>query len=1003
MPVYAFILFSFLQNVSAQSLKWPVRKSSGNVSIVDFSTVTPTVGSTIFGFGTGGEKDINIMTDPSGNLLFVTAVDGNNKIQIRDANLNPMQNGNNLIGNHTTYESAICKMTCDVNKYFFFHYAGHNPQDSLLYSVIDMSQNGGLGNVSQKNVFIGSGFTEGMTISLQMRNGCRWLLIPGISNDTLSLYSILISDLGISAPLLLDNIVMQGPISKTLEIELSPDNKKICIATATTNPNDADLIVYDFILEAGKVMNRKLRNISKDKILGIEFSPDASKIYYQTFTSLSPSVLGRIDVNTNVNEIIDSLRNSNLTDIELAGNGKMYACSNDSGFCLSEIADPDNSILTNIQYKKNSVFIDAVPTLSALPNIIDGEPTGTSHLPTNVDFSAYNTADCQGYQFVEKSCIGTWWLWDFGDGSTSNLSAPIHHYSSVGNYDVTLRIQQCADTLTVKYNSFVTVAGIPINVTSNATACNNTPQILQATGAISYSWSPSTGLNTTTGSQVIASSNVPTVYTVTGTNASGCTGSASITVAPFTIHPSIQVSGSLSFCIGNSATLTASGGTNYLWSNGLTSPSILINSGGTYFVKVFENGCQTTDSVFIEAINPIHAEISLTYSSTPICEGGSALLTATGTGITSKQWFKNHTALPGMTGDSLLVTTGGLYSVIAVDASGCRDTVFTRVDATPGLQAAYHFTQALCTKRFHFINTSTGASSYQWLVNKDKISQDEHTDYTFPDNGSYLITLIASNKSCSDTFVNNVTVGKTVKANFKNDSLCSNEKVFKNLSNNGIKNVWEFGDGNSSTENNPIHTYFANGTYSVKLITENAGCRDSVEKVITVAQFASSLFSYNADSCKGLFNFNNTSPLAQTYSWNFGDENFSALANPNHVYWIEGEYNVQLITNAGVSCADSTVIRLSAPELQVNHLYIPNTFTPNGDGINDRFRIFGFSKCNETHLMIYNRWGELLFETNNLSETWDGKFRDQAVPSGLYSYLIKANGEFKQGTVLVLL
>ncbi len=1003
LTVLFFVALFFTQDSSAQALKWPVRKSSGNVSIVDFSPAIPVVGPTISGFGAGGEKDINIMTDPSGNLLFVTAVEGNNKIQIRDGNLNPMPNGNNLLGNRSVYESAICKMTCDVNKYIFFHYTGNYQQDSLLYSVIDMSQNGGLGNVGQKNVFVGSGFTEGMTITKQMKNGCRYLLIPGLSNDTLQLYSIMISDLGISIPLLLDNIVMHGPISTSLEIEVSPDNTKVCVSTSSSNPNDPDLIVYDFILEAGTISNRKFYNVSKDKVWGTEFSPDASKVYYQTFTSAKPSVLGRIDVNTNVNEIIDSLRSSNLSDIELAGNGKIYACSNDSAFYLSEIADPDNPVPANILYTRNSIFIDSIPTHSGLPNIIDGEPTGTSHLPTKVDFSAYNTADCQGYQFVEKSCVGTWWLWDFGDGTTSNLSSPLHHYSSEGNYDVTLRIQQCSDTVTVKYNSFVPVAGIQLSVSSNAIVCNNSPQILQVSGADSYSWSPSTGLNITTGPQVIANPSTPMIYTVTGTNVSGCTGSASITVTPVTIHPSIQVIGALNFCAGNSATLTASGGNNYLWSNGLTSPSILINAEGTYSVKVSANGCEVTDSVVIKAINPINAEISIAYTPTPICEGGSAFLTVKGNGIVSKQWYRNHKVLPGMTGDSLTVTSGGLYSVVGIDATGCRDTVFTIVDATPGLRAAYHFTQELCTKKFHFINTSTGANSYKWFVNQEKISEVGNTDYTFPENGSFLVTLIASNNTCSDTFVNNVTVSKSVRANFKTDSLCSFEKEFKNLSINGIKNFWQFGDGNSSNVSNPIHTYSSTGNYSVKLITENSGCRDSIEKKITIAQFATSAFTYNGDSCTGVFSFNPASSYAQTYSWSFGDQTFSDSLNPQHIYWIEGGYRVQLITNSGVICADSTIIKLSAPELPVNHLYIPNTFTPNDDGINDRFRIFGFSKCSETYLAIYNRWGKMIFETNNLSESWNGKFQGEAVPAGLYSYIINANGEFRQGTILVLL
>jgi gliding motility-associated-like protein len=117
---------------------------------------------------------------------------------------------------------------------------------------------------------------------------------------------------------------------------------------------------------------------------------------------------------------------------------------------------------------------------------------------------------------------------------------------------------------------------------------------------------------------------------------------------------------------------------------------------------------------------------------------------------------------------------------------------------------------------------------------------------------------------------------------------------------------------------------------------------------------------------------------------------------------MEGEYDVQLITNPGLACADSTTLHLSVPEVPVSHLYIPNTFTPNGDGVNDNFRIFGYGKCGETDLKIYNRWGLLMYQTKNLADSWDGKYNGEVVEAGLYSYLIKANGEFKQGTIVVM-
>ena len=82
--------------------------------------------------------------------------------------------------------------------------------------------------------------------------------------------------------------------------------------------------------------------------------------------------------------------------------------------------------------------------------------------------------------------------------------------------------------------------------------------------------------------------------------------------------------------------------------------------------------------------------------------------------------------------------------------------------------------------------------------------------------------------------------------------------------------------------------------------------------------------------------------------------------------------------------------------------YIPNCFTPNGDGLNDRFDVLDFGNCYTYHLMIFNRWGQMVFETDDLNKSWDGKYKGVLVSSDVYAYLLKGEDKILQGSVLVL-
>jgi gliding motility-associated-like protein len=136
-------------------------------------------------------------------------------------------------------------------------------------------------------------------------------------------------------------------------------------------------------------------------------------------------------------------------------------------------------------------------------------------------------------------------------------------------------------------------------------------------------------------------------------------------------------------------------------------------------------------------------------------------------------------------------------------------------------------------------------------------------------------------------------------------------------------------------------------------------------------------------------NFTNNSQNTSTYFWDFGNNSTSTDANPSTTYTSEGTYTVILIaTNAG-GCSDTAYLTIVV--LNESFLLVPNVFSPNGDGINDEFKV-QYQYITEFNMTIANRWGTILYETANIDQGWDGKHNGNMCADGTYYYIIKAKG-----------
>ena len=138
-------------------------------------------------------------------------------------------------------------------------------------------------------------------------------------------------------------------------------------------------------------------------------------------------------------------------------------------------------------------------------------------------------------------------------------------------------------------------------------------------------------------------------------------------------------------------------------------------------------------------------------------------------------------------------------------------------------------------------------------------------------------------------------------------------------------------------------------------------------------------------------NFTNISSNATMYEWMFGDGSIQdTTTNPTHIYTEGGEYLVRLIANNFYSCPDTSIYTFINAEA-TSVVWIPNSFSPNSDGANDQFMIYT-TGITELEVLIFNRWGELMYQWNSLTGSWDGKYKGQAVEEDVYVYVVKAKG-----------
>lgn len=225
--------------------------------------------------------------------------------------------------------------------------------------------------------------------------------------------------------------------------------------------------------------------------------------------------------------------------------------------------------------------------------------------------------------------------------------------------------------------------------------------------------------------------------------------------------------------------------------------------------------------------------------------------------------------------------------------------------------------------------------------------------------------------------------------------------VFENNSLAGRTYRWEFGDGNTSTDMNPVHEYQNTGTYEVKLVVIDSNTCNIIDSTTTMVMVnGRPTAAFNTTPVVPLENtptiFHNFSTGGIRYKYLFGDDDSTIRTNRDtvrHQYNATGSYIACLIAYNEFNCTDTICNPVQA---LINPLLdVPNAFTPGRNGQNAMVHVQGYGIGRMTW-RIYNRWGQVVFETNNRKSGWDGNFKGQSQPMDVYAYTLDV--EFTDGT-----
>lgn len=637
-------------------------------------------------------------------------------------------------------------------------------------------------------------------------------------------------------------------------------------------------------------------------------------------------------------------------------------CAGDS-LWLREVSPNATSFIWSNNSTADSIKVKPVVTTTYTLTLFRGtcsfEITKTITVLTRPSLTITKDSICPYDSTTLTVTNGTTFAWSNG-ATTSSITIKL-------DSSTTFRVitsNPCTGIDTLKKRAYL-MPEPAVTFSLNDSICPGSPITITATGGTKYLWS-----NGATTSSINVSPIVNTTYSLTVKNAT-CQKDTTFTVY-MKPPPIVTLGGVTAVCPGNPTTLTASGGLTYQWSTGSTNTSITVSplTTTTYTVKVFKGTCEKDTTITVNML-PLPA---VTFTGNQVlCIGDSTTITAAGG--TGYVWNI------GPVVDSIRVgpVSTTTYSLQVTGANGCIKDTTVRVIVNHYPNITIGGDTSICPGDSALI-VASGGFTFHWST-----GSTYNSTYVKPIvNTTYTVQVSDFGCTRDSTITVKLKPIPLAAINPPNQSICPGVTTSL-VASGGIIYGWNTGDTIDSISVTPLATTM----YIVSVST--GGCKAYDTGYVTVLPLPAGTTAGATTIINGQSTtISVTSSIPGTYSWSPSislscDTCPNPIASPTNTT----TYTVIITDSSGCRTIDTIVIKVKP---KCGPIYLPNAFSPNGDGINDMLYVMG-NCIKEMNLVIYDRWGNTVFESSDPIIGWDGTFKGQPMNTGTYVYTLRTVDE----------
>ncbi len=362
-----------------------------------------------------------------------------------------------------------------------------------------------------------------------------------------------------------------------------------------------------------------------------------------------------------------------------------------------------------------------------------------------------------------------------------------------------------------------------------------------------------------------------------------------------------------------------------------------------------------------------------------------------------------------------------LVQHVARAANGCSDTAnkqlhlfknpIATVAATP-----QDLSSCLKGNQMSVIQESTffqPKSSVLWEIDAFGLQfLGDSFSFKLPTHGTFTLEMqVLDSIGCGDTLLRTIQIYPQSNLVFEVDTVCHLESTtiqsFSSIDQGEITSyTWDLGDSSKAQGPKVTHTYMNPGSYDIQLITSSdKGCKDTLliaqyalVRPLPIAEFSYEKIFDSLQTTGFQFKSNSTGQSELMHEWTFDRFGFSFEKDPYHLFSDSGKMNITLNVSDRYSC-ESSISKL-IHVLPLNTIYVPNVFSPNNDNLNETFKPYGMPYANRYRMEIYNRWGALLYVSDDINKGWDGTYRNETVAPDIYLYKIQVIDMFGERSIL---